>query len=485
MNEATPSTMARDVLGWARRAPRAVAVVEGSAQYSYGELAEHTAKLALALRAAGVAAGNLVLVENNNRYVHLVSVLALEVLGAVVSSCWLSDLTEDNKAVRHAELLITENLGAGALPGKARLRLDQGFLDAAMSAPLPPGWEAMLEAPSPLGAGVRLTRTSGTTGEPKYMLLKRSLMDNSVRHAPAFLNMRNEVFNFIALHNFNFLGTYVFGWLALRFGGCICFSSLETALADVNRFSFSYLNLLVGDASRIIAAAEALPGHCNPCSVSVIGGAMPPAMQQGLLRRVATELRNAYQANEALAVARFDRSGISEVLAEMEVRITGDDGQPLAEGEAGVIELRSPRVIDRYEWDEALTAEHFLADGWFRTSDVGKLVGPGQLVVLGRRDEMLNAGGVKVPPLPIEERIRALPGVTDAVLLVFDDQHGAGELHVVVERADPARDAAIQDALPGTLRGFYYGGFRVHYVASLPRTETGKVQRHMVRSQLG
>ncbi len=482
MTIASEPTAAQSVLRWASATPQAVAVMEGTANYNYAQLAEHVAKFVAALRRHGVRQGALVVLESNSRYVHLTINLALEALGATVHSVWLSELVPDNKAVQHADFLVVENLAPEALPGRARLQLNQAFIDGVIGQSLPPAWQALLDTPGQPEMAVRLTRTSGTTGQPKFMQLKRRLVDNSLRHAPAFLNNRNGVFNYVAIHNFNFLGTYVFSCIALRFGHAICFSTTETALQDVNRFHYSYLNLLVGDAARVVEQASQLAAHCNPCSVGVIGGALSPAMQQALLRGAAVEVRNAYQANEALAVARFDRPGIGTVLEEMAVRIVDDSNQDMPPGTSGTIMLKSPRVIDGYMWDPALTQQHFI-DGWFRTSDVGLQPMPGQLVVLGRSDDMLNVGGVKVAPQPIEENIRALPGVKDAVLLVFEDHLGASELHVVVERQDPAGDAALHERLPGLMTG-YFGSFKVHYVGSLPRTDTGKVQRHLVRQQL-
>jgi O-succinylbenzoic acid--CoA ligase len=108
---------------------------------------------------------------------------------------------------------------------------------------------------------------------------------------------------------------------------------------------------------------------------------------------------------------------------------------------------------------------------------------PGQLVVLGRADEMLNLGGIKIAPHPIEERIRAVDGVTDAVLLGLDDALGAGVLHIVIERDDPALDREMAARLIPLLTG-HVTLFKLHCVDRLPRTQMGKVQRNLVKQSL-
>ena len=58
--------------------------------------------------------------------------------------------------------------------------------------------------------------------------------------------------------------------------------------------------------------------------------------------------------------------------------------------------LRGPMLFDGYEDDPERTAA-VMQDGWFRTSDVGRIDGDGRLWVTGRLDDVIISGGVKVP----------------------------------------------------------------------------------------
>ena len=72
------------------------------------------------------------------------------------------------------------------------------------------------------------------------------------------------------------------------------------------------------------------------------------------------------------------------------------DGVAVAIGTEGRIRIAGPTLFDGYDGDPELTAEA-LVDGWFLTSDAGRLDEDGRLTVLGRVDDMVVSGGVNVP----------------------------------------------------------------------------------------
>jgi acyl-coenzyme A synthetase/AMP-(fatty) acid ligase len=96
---------------------------------------------------------------------------------------------------------------------------------------------------------------------------------------------------------------------------------------------------------------------------------------------------------------------------------------------------------------------------------------------------MLNLSGIKIAPHPIEARIRAIDGVTDAVLLGLDDAFGTSTLHVVIERDDPVLDRQMEARIVPLLIG-HVTSFELHCVDRLPRTQTGKVQRNLLKQSL-
>ena len=95
-------------------------------------------------------------------------------------------------------------------------------------------------------------------------------------------------------------------------------------------------------------------------------------------------------------------------------------GWRVAIGTEGRIRIAGPTLFDGYDGDPELTAEA-LVDGWFLTSDAGRLDEDGRLQVLGRVDDVVVSGGVNVPAPAVAARLREHPDVTDAEVLGVPD----------------------------------------------------------------
>jgi len=140
------------------------------------------------------------------------------------------------------------------------------------------------------------------------------------------------------------------------------------------------------------------------------------------------------------------------------------DGVAAAIGVDGRIRIGGPMLFDGYEDDPELTAE-VLVDGWFATADAGRFDEDGRLQVLGRLDDMVVSGGVKVPAAAVAARLREHPAVHEAeVAGVPDEEWGqrvvawiVGDLTLDEARAWVAascprswapREVRVLDALP-------------------------------------
>jgi O-succinylbenzoic acid--CoA ligase len=118
------------------------------------------------------------------------------------------------------------------------------------------------------------------------------------------------------------------------------------------------------------------------------------------------------------------------------------DGVALAIGRDGRVRVGGPTLFEGYDGDPELTAAS-LVDGWFLTSDAGRLDEDGRLHVLGRIDDVVISGGVNVPTPAVAARLREHPAVAAAeVLGVPDDEWGHRVVAFVVGdlALDEARD---------------------------------------------
>jgi len=97
------------------------------------------------------------------------------------------------------------------------------------------------------------------------------------------------------------------------------------------------------------------------------------------------------------------------------------DGVALATESDGRIRIAGPMLFDGYEGDPDRTART-LVDGWFRTSDAGRLDEEGRLSVLGRLDDVVVSGGVNVPTPAVCARLREHPDVAAAEVIGVPDE---------------------------------------------------------------
>jgi O-succinylbenzoic acid--CoA ligase len=155
------------------------------------------------------------------------------------------------------------------------------------------------------------------------------------------------------------------------------------------------------------------------------------------------------------------------------------DGVALALGEGGRIRVAGPTLFDGYDGDPAATAE-VLVDGWFLTSDAGRLDDDGRLQVLGRVDDVVVSGGVNVPTPAVAARLREHPAVTDAAVVgVPDDEWGHRVVAFVVGPLDVAtvRDW-VAEAHPRS-----WAPRDVVTVDALPLLPNGKVDRRSLQAR--
>lgn len=174
-------------------------------------------------------------------------------------------------------------------------------------------------------------------------------------------------------------------------------------------------------------------------------------------------------------------ASVGTISPDGQVRIVDEEGQDLPMGEVGEILFRGPGVAFGYYKNPSSTTESFLSGGWFRTGDLGYVDRRRRLYIAGRRKEMLIRAGANVYPREIEEALLLHPQVADcAIIGVPDARVGERIGAVVVPRDDQTITlGSVRDFL--SLRVASYKQPEILYLAAaLPRTPTGKVQRHLI-----
>jgi acyl-CoA synthetase (AMP-forming)/AMP-acid ligase II len=182
----------------------------------------------------------------------------------------------------------------------------------------------------------------------------------------------------------------------------------------------------------------------------------------------------------------------------VEIRVAGDDGSPVVDGEVGRIRLRSAAVMRGYwggpptgpgaaglHFDRAATDAVLAGDGWLTTGDFGYLDDDGRLHLVGRANELYIRGGYNVYPAEVEAALGDHPGL-EQVAVVGAPDPVLGEIGVafVVATAgtepDPAALLAdLRRTAQATLAD-YKAPDRVVVVDRLPLTSMMKVDKRVL-----
>jgi len=172
-------------------------------------------------------------------------------------------------------------------------------------------------------------------------------------------------------------------------------------------------------------------------------------------------------------------------LPGVSLRITGPDGAVLPAGDIGMIELKGPNVFSGYWQQPEKTRAEFRDDGYFITGDLGRIDARGYLYIVGRGKDLIISGGYNVYPKEVESEIDALPGVLEsAVFGVPHPDFGEAVTAAVVrsEEAPPLGEAAALAALRVRLAAYKLPK-RLLFMDDLTRNSMGKVQKKLLREQ--
>src|SRR6266436_4888197 len=167
-----------------------------------------------------------------------------------------------------------------------------------------------------------------------------------------------------------------------------------------------------------------------------------------------------------------------------EVKIVDEDGNLVAAGETGHLLVRGSTSAKFY-WNQHARSRATFEGYWTRTGDRFRVDDNGDYVYAGRADDMLKVGGIYVSPIEVESAVIAHPAVHEAAVVGKEDSdHLVKPMAYVVL----ANGFLASETLTNELKTFvktrlapYKYPRWIEYVADLPKTVTGKIQRFKLR----
>jgi benzoate-CoA ligase len=224
------------------------------------------------------------------------------------------------------------------------------------------------------------------------------------------------------------------------------------------------------------------------------GERLPGDLYDAWRARFGVELLDGIGATETVFMVLSNRPGQSRAESSgvpvpgTEARLLDAEGRPVADGEEGVLWVRTPSLAAAYYRRLDHSRRTFVGD-WFRTGDVYRREPDGHHVHCGREDDFFKVAGQWVSPAQVESVLLRHPEVLDGGVVGAPEAGGLIKPFVFVVPRDPA---GPPDALQADVRRFLEAALAPHQrpreirvVSELPRTETGKLQRFRLRELAG
>jgi long-chain acyl-CoA synthetase len=218
------------------------------------------------------------------------------------------------------------------------------------------------------------------------------------------------------------------------------------------------------------------------------GAAMPVEVLRGFEAKFNCIILEGYGLSETSPVASFNHphkvrkpGSVGTPVEGVQMRLVGNDGGTVPDGEVGEIAIRGHNVMKGY-WGRPDATAEAIPDGWFRTGDLARMDEDGYYFIVDRKKELIIRGGYNVYPREIEEVLHEHPAVAEAAVIGIPHASLGEEVGAAIALKPGA------EATPEELRAFakervaaYKYPRHVWLVAELPKGPTGKILRRSVR----
>ncbi len=404
--------------------------------------------------------------------------------------------------------------GAGAGEGASGGTADAAGADAEAGATGPAGFvdfEALVASqddesePAAQAVGGPMFYTSGTTGRPKGVLRAADGPPPPIESLDAFADFLMQMLRLPRDGTTLLAGPYYHSaqW-SFSFGPMLAGSSVvmtqrfdaARTLQLIDAHRITNVHLVPTQFVRLLRLDAATRAAFSGASLQRVwhGAApCPPQVKRGMIDWWGPCIHEYYGSTEAGVVTGISSAdwlarpgSVGPVIGQADVFVLREDGSAADAGEQGTIYMRNRRGIGlRYHNDPQKTAAAHREAGLFTTGDVGWIDAEGYLFLTDRRIDMIISGGVNVYPAEIEAVLASHPAVRDVAVIGVPNAEFGEEVKAIVE-LEPGRagDEPLREELErhcrATLAG-YKVPRSIEFRERLPRTETGKLQKRLLR----
>lgn len=339
--------------------------------------------------------------------------------------------------------------------------------------------------------------TSGTTGRPKGA---------TITHGMAFYNAANTLvparigsdsvqlvflplFHIAALNAFANPVFYAAGTAIIMrtFTPCDALNAMNDAALGI-----THMTAVPVMYQSMAQADEFKTTDFSRIRMPLVGAAPVPLQILNTWRKRGVEIQQGYGMTEtAGAVLLVDKAETLRKIGtagtpflHTDMRVVDTHGEDVAAGKRGELWIKGPIVTPGY-WNRPDANEKDFTDGWLHTGDAVVRDDDGYYTIVDRQKDMYISGGENVYPAEVEDVLYQLEEISEvAVIGVPDEKWGEVGYAVVVLKTDAELSPKqLLDHCQGKLAPYKHP-HHVLFAGELPRSATGKLQKHILREQL-
>jgi len=245
--------------------------------------------------------------------------------------------------------------------------------------------------------------------------------------------------------------------------------------------------------AAMLAASDLPPRSAVAMRMCVSAGeALPRDIGERFTAHFGCEILDGIGSTEMLHIFLSNRAGEVQYgttgvpVPGYDVELRGDDGRPVPDGTVGDLYIRGPSAALMYWTNHAKSRSTFQGE-WTKSGDKYVRREDGRYVYAGRADDMLKVSGIYVSPFEVEAALVQHPAVLEAAVIGREDAEGLTKTKAfVVLKPGHVASLALEEALKAFVKDklapYKYPRY-LEFIAELPKTATGKIQRFRLRER--
>jgi long-chain acyl-CoA synthetase len=476
----------------AKERPNKLSIRTYNQAFSYHELLRITQSLGTALKAAGIAKGDKVLIVLPNTPEFVISYMTIVGLGAIVVPV--------NPSYTPWELsyLIANSEAKAIILERSRLEtyrdiLETSPLEMVITTGEEGNFRQWVNGPAgEIGEDLAsddvavMLYSSGLTGYPMGAMLTQGNLDHNSEAMRICMDCDETDTTLTVIPLFHSFSASVNMLSMLRLGGTVYlmkkpnFKEMDFALREAGVTAIGAVPTIY---FGLIHHPEIPDVDCSGLNTLIAGGsALSMEIFNGFKAKFHKEIRQGYGITEASPVCSVNRKHrpikpetIGQTIHDVEVLVVDDHNRPLPAYQTGELLFKGPNIMKGYFKFEKETTE-ILQEGWLHTGDLGFVDDEGYITITGYKKEMIITSGFNVYIREVEGVLNAIPGVKEAVITgVPDLMRGAIVKAYIVTNSRRISEPEVKHEAHKRLAP-YKTPRTIAFVPEIPRNKEGGVE---------